>query len=194
MTDCNHCAGLSRSRLLHRAAAEAGRGLPAIEHGMPLPAGTGLSRRSFLAQSAGAMLAVYGSSKLGLRALDAGIAAAATGPAQPVLISVFLEGGADALSVLSPQGDPLYKKLRPHLALSGGPAFSEDDRLRWHPAAAALAGSPGGGSGETAASTPTAEGGSPLWHARRRTNPKAGLRRSIAGTIPQRCAGGITLL
>jgi uncharacterized protein (DUF1501 family) len=139
MTDCNHCAGLSRSRFLHRAAAEAGRGLPAIEHGMPLPAGTGLSRRSFLAQSAGAMLAVYGSSKLGLQAFEEGIAAAATGPAQPVLVSVFLEGGADALSVLSPQGDPLYKKLRPHLALSGGPAFSEDDRLRWHPAAAALA-------------------------------------------------------
>jgi uncharacterized protein (DUF1501 family) len=139
MTDCNHCAGLSRSRFLHRAAAEAGRGLPAIEHGMPLPAGTGLSRRSFLAQSAGAMLAVYGSSKLGLQAFEEGIAAAATGPAQPVLVSVFLEGGADALSVLSPQGDPLYKKLRPHLALAGGPAFSEDDRLRWHPAAAALA-------------------------------------------------------
>jgi uncharacterized protein (DUF1501 family) len=139
MSDCNHCAGLSRSRFLHRAAAEAGRGLPAIEPGMPAPAGTGLSRRSFLAHSAGAALAVYGASKLGLRALDEGIAAAASSPAQPVIVSVFLEGGADALSVLSPQGDPLYKKLRPHLALSGGPAFSEDDRLHWHPAAAALA-------------------------------------------------------
>src|SRR6202008_3206234 len=61
---CNHCNGLSRSRLLHRAAAEAGRGLPVIEPGMPLPAGTGLSRRSFVAQSVGAMLAVYGGSKL----------------------------------------------------------------------------------------------------------------------------------
>ena len=48
MSDCLHCDGLSRSRLLHRAIAEAGRGLPAIEPGMPLPAGTGLSRRSFL--------------------------------------------------------------------------------------------------------------------------------------------------
>ena len=139
MSDCHHCDGLSRSRFLHRAAAEAGRGLPAIEAGMPLPAGTGLTRRSFLAQSAGAMLAVYGSSKLGLRAFEEGVAIAANGPAQPVLVSVFLEGGADALSVLSPQGDPLYQKLRPHLALSGGPAFSEDDRLHWHPAAAALA-------------------------------------------------------
>jgi uncharacterized protein (DUF1501 family) len=139
MSDCNHCDGLSRSRLLHRAAAEAGRGLPAIEPGMPLPAGTGLSRRSFLGHGAGALLAVYGSSKLGLRALEEGIAAAAGGAAQPILISIFLEGGADGLSVLSPQGDPLYTKLRPSLALSGGPAFSEDDRLRWHPAAAALA-------------------------------------------------------
>jgi hypothetical protein len=138
MTDCNHCAGLSRSRLLHRAAAEAGRGLPAIEPGMPLPAGTGLSRRSFVAQSVGAMLAVYGSSRLGLSALEEGIAAAATGAAQPVLVSVFLEGGADALSVLSPQGDPLYQKLRPKLALSGGAVFAEDGRLHWHPAANGL--------------------------------------------------------
>jgi uncharacterized protein (DUF1501 family) len=139
MTDCNHCVGLSRSRLLRRAAAEAGRGLPSIEHGMPLPAGTGLSRRSFLAHGAGAMLAVYGSSKLGLRALEEGIAAAAGAAPQPVLVSIFLEGGADALSILSPQGDPLYRKLRPKLALSGGTTFSEDPRLHWHPAATALA-------------------------------------------------------
>ena len=139
MSDCNHCDGLSRSRFLHRAAAEAGRGLPAIEPGMPLPAGTGLSRRTFLGQSVGALLAVYGSSKLGLRALEEGIAAAAGGTAPPILISIFLEGGADALSVLSPQGDPLYKKLRPNLALSGGTAFAEDDRLHWHPAAGGLA-------------------------------------------------------
>jgi uncharacterized protein (DUF1501 family) len=139
MSECRACDGLSRSRLLHRAAAEAGRGLPAIEPGMPLPAGTGLSRRSFLAQGVGAALAVYGGSKLGLRALEEGIALAATGPTQQVLVSVFLEGGADALSVLSPQGDPLYRNLRPHLALSGGQAFAEDDRLRWHPALNALA-------------------------------------------------------
>jgi uncharacterized protein (DUF1501 family) len=139
MSGCNHCTGLSRSRLLHRAAAEAGRGLPSVEPGMPLPAGTGLSRRSFLAQGVGAALAVYGGSRLGLRAFEDGIALAASGPAQPVLVSVFLEGGADALSVLSPQGDPLYRKLRPQLALGGGTPFAEDDRLRWHPALASLA-------------------------------------------------------
>ena len=139
MRQCRHCEGLSRSRFLHRAAAEAGRGLPAIEPGMPMPAGTGLSRRAFVARGLGALVAVYGGSRLGFRALEEGIAAAATGPAQPVLVSVFLEGGADALSVLSPQGDPLYRKLRPKLALSGGATFGEDDRLHWHPATAGIA-------------------------------------------------------
>ena len=135
---CNHCDGLSRSRLLHRALTEAGRGLPTIEPGMPLPAGTGLSRRHFLVGSLSAALAVYGGSRLGLRAFEEGIAAAASGPAAPILVSVFLEGGADGLSVLSPQGDPLYQKLRPQLALSGGTALAEDDRLYWHPALGGL--------------------------------------------------------
>jgi uncharacterized protein (DUF1501 family) len=139
MSDCNHCNGLSRSRLLHRAAAEAGRGLPMVEPGMPLPAGTGLSRRSFLAQGLGAALSVYGVSKLLPGVFDEGIALAASGPAQPVLVSIFLEGGADALSVLSPQGDPLYRKLRPKLGLSGGAALAEDDRLHWHPSLGSLA-------------------------------------------------------
>ena len=135
---CNHCDGLSRSRFVHRALAEAGRGLPAIEPGMPLPAGTGLTRRNFLTKSLGAAVAVYGSSYLGLRQLEEGIAAAASGPAAPILVSVFLEGGADGLSVLSPQGDPLYKKLRPQLALAGGTQLAEDDRLYWHPALGGL--------------------------------------------------------
>ncbi|MHB8468706.1 MAG: DUF1501 domain-containing protein [Gaiellaceae bacterium] len=139
MSGCNHCAGLTRSRLIHRAAAEAGRGLPGIEPGMPLPAGTGLSRRAFAARGLGTLLAVYGGSRLGWRALEEGIAAAASLPAQPVLVSVYLEGGADALSVLSPQGDPLYRKLRPRLALAGGQALAEDARLNWHPATGGLA-------------------------------------------------------
>src|SRR5262249_53429645 len=97
--DCVHCDGLTRSRLLHKAYAEAGRGLPAIGPGMPLPAGTGLPRRRFVIGGLGAALAVYGGSQLGLRAFEEGIAAAATGPAKPVFVSVFLEGGADGLSV-----------------------------------------------------------------------------------------------
>jgi uncharacterized protein (DUF1501 family) len=136
-----HCDEFSRSSLVRRAAAEAGRGLPAIEQGMPLPAGTGLDRRAFLAKSAGVALAVYGASKLGLNALDEGIAAAAGARSQPILISVFLPGGADSLSVLYPAGDPHYRKLRPKLALAegAGPAFTEDDRLHWHPSLTPLA-------------------------------------------------------
>jgi uncharacterized protein (DUF1501 family) len=136
-----HCDEFSRASLFRRAAAEAGSGLPAIEPGMPLPAGTGLHRRAFLARSAGVALAVYGASKLGVNALDEGIAKAAAAPTQPVLVSVFLPGGADSLSVLYPAGDPNYGKLRPKLALadSAGPVFTEDDRLHWHPSLAPLA-------------------------------------------------------
>lgn len=134
-----HCDGLSRSRLLHKAVAEAGRGLPSIEHGMPVPAGTGLTRRSFVSHTLGAALAIYGGSRLDLRAFEEGIANAATGRQKKILITVFLEGGADGLSMLSPQGDPQYQKLRPSLALSGGTPFTEDPSLFWHPALSGIA-------------------------------------------------------
>jgi uncharacterized protein (DUF1501 family) len=135
------CNDFSRTEILRRAAAEAGRGLPAIENGMPLPAGTGLDRRSFLARSAGLALAVYGGSSLLPRAFEEGIAAATAAGPQKVLVSVFLDGGADSLSMLFPDGDPLYRKLRPRLALpaSAGLPFAEDPRLRWHPSLAGLA-------------------------------------------------------
>jgi uncharacterized protein (DUF1501 family) len=135
------CNDFSRTDLMRRVAAEAGRGLPSIEAGMPTPAGTGLDRRSFLARSAGLALAVYGGASLLSRAFEEGIAAAAAAGPQPVLVSVFLEGGADSLSMLFPNGDPLYRKLRPRLSLpaSAGLPFGEDDRLRWHPSLAALA-------------------------------------------------------
>ena len=89
---------------------------------MPLPAGTGLDRRSFLARSAGLALAVYGGSSLLPRAFEDGIAAAAAAGPQRVLVSVFLDGGADSLSMLFPSGDPLYRQLRPRLALPARPA------------------------------------------------------------------------
>lgn len=135
------CDDCNRTELLRRAVAEAGRGLPAIEPGMPLPAGTGLSRRSFVTHAAGFALAVYGGGRLSAALLDDGIAGAATGPQQPVLVSIFLEGGIDALSVLYPASDPLYAQLRPKLALpaSSGLPFAEDPRLLWHPSAAPLA-------------------------------------------------------
>ena len=135
----NCCNNYTRSQLLRSAAAEAGKGLPAIEPGMPEPAGTGLSRRSFLSRSAGLALAVYGASKIPLAAFEEGIAQAA--PSDKILVSVFFDGGIDALSVLAPVGDPRYSQLRPNLALApdAGTEFTEDPRLRWHPSAAGLA-------------------------------------------------------
>ncbi len=135
------CREHTRSELM-RAAAEAGRGLPAIERGAPLPAGTGLSRRAFMARSAGLALAVYGASALSPRALQAGIEEAqAAGPADAVLVSVFLDGGVDSLTMLAPSNDATYRELRPTLALPAGQGtpFSEDSRLFWHPSAAGFA-------------------------------------------------------
>lgn len=133
------CSGYTRSQLLRSAAAEAGKGLPAIEAGMPEPAGTGLSRRKFLSRSAGLALAVYGASKIPLSAFEPGIAQAAQG--DKIIVSVFFDGGIDSLSVLAPTGDSRYSQLRPNLALppGAGTSFSEDPSLQWHPSAAALA-------------------------------------------------------
>jgi uncharacterized protein (DUF1501 family) len=131
-----HCRDYTRSELMRRAAAQAGQGLPAIENGMPLPAGTGLSRRSFLSRSAGLALAVYGATRLPLAAFEAGIAHAATPP--KVLVSIFFDGGIDSLNVLAPINDSTYQGLRPTLALQSGLGFSESSDLFWHPSAASL--------------------------------------------------------
>jgi uncharacterized protein (DUF1501 family) len=129
---CDECSRAAALRAL------AGRGLPAIEPGMPLPAGTGLTRRRFVARSVGLALSVYGAGRLGL--FDEGIAAAATaGSVEPILVTVFLGGGADSLSALYPDGDPLYRELRRKLAVTGGTQFTEDTRLYWHPSLAPLA-------------------------------------------------------
>jgi uncharacterized protein (DUF1501 family) len=91
---------------------------------MPLPAGTGLTRRNFVLRSAGLALAVYGGTRLAGEAIDDGIARAAAATDR-VLVSVFLDGGADAISILFPDGDPKYRVLRTTLALpaSSGIAF-----------------------------------------------------------------------
>jgi uncharacterized protein (DUF1501 family) len=132
------CNEFNRAQLLRAGIAEAGRGLPQVEPGMPAPAGTGLTRRRFLSRSAGAALAVYGASKIPLSAFERGIAQAAT--PEKVIVSVYFEGGIDALSVLAPIGDPRYEKLRPTLKQAENPslAFAEDTRLQWHPGAAPL--------------------------------------------------------
>ena len=136
-----HCSEHSRAAFFRRGLAEAGQGLPTIEPGMPVPAGTGLDRRTFVARGVGLALAVYGGAALRPEFFDEGIAAAAAAPQRKVLVSVFLDGGADALSLIAPTGDPLYRQLRPRLALpvGAGPAFAEDETLSWHPSLAPLA-------------------------------------------------------
>jgi uncharacterized protein (DUF1501 family) len=133
------CSNYTRSQLLRAAAAEAGQGLPSIEGGMPLPAGTGLSRRSFLSRSAGLAMAVYGASKLPLAAFEEGIAHAATNGR--ILVSIFFDGGIDSLSVLAPVGHSRYATLRPTLALPAdqGTPFAPDPTMHWHPSAQPLA-------------------------------------------------------
>ncbi len=137
------CNDFTRSQMLRAGIAQAGRGLPVIEPGMPLPAGTGMDRRSFLLRSAGAVLSVYGAAALSPRHLEDGIAAAAAAspPNAPVLVSIFMEGGWDALSVLAPVKEHRYHELRPSLALAegAGAPFTEDETLMWHPQAAGLA-------------------------------------------------------
>ena len=132
MHDHKHCADYAR--------AQAGRGLPALEPGMPVPAGTGLSRRSFLLRAAGTALSVYGAGSIASQVLEEGIAMAQTAdPARKVLVSVFLSGGIDSLSVLAPFEDAKYRSLRPTLRVESGTQFSEDQRLLWHPSAKGLA-------------------------------------------------------
>lgn len=135
-----HCNDFERSH------ARAGDGLPSIEPGMPLPAGTGLSRRSMLLRSLGVGMAVYGSSAIGSpEHVEAAINEALG--SNKVLISVFVDGGWDALSVLAPFGtdhrhEARLAALRPGLAgavpRAGAVALAADPSLSWHPSAAGL--------------------------------------------------------
>ena len=135
----NCCNDFTRSQALHRAAAAAGQAVAPRDSRAPMAAGKGLDRRQFLLRGTGVVLSLYGASRLNIAGLEEGIAAAA--PADRVLVSVFMAGGIDSVSVLAPVGDPAYRRLRPKLALGDaeGTPFTEDGRLRWHPSAAGLA-------------------------------------------------------
>ncbi len=141
-----YCDGFARSQAVRRVLAS-GR-LPVAREWdprMPVPAGAGIDRRRFLAAMVGGFATVYGAQRAGLTdgMLGDGIArAAAIRPTDsPILVSLFLQGGIDALSLLAPAGDPLYQRLRPTLAVAPGSGvqFREDPSLTWHPAATSLA-------------------------------------------------------
>ena len=132
----------SRSRAAApRARPRAGRGLPGIEPGMPLPAGTGLTRRSFISRRAGWRCRLRRRERSAREAFEEGIAAAAAaGPSDPVLVSVFLVGRRRLASACSPRrADPQLRHAaarRSRCAADPGTPFTEDTSLRWHPAAA----------------------------------------------------------
>jgi uncharacterized protein (DUF1501 family) len=142
----NCCSSFTRSEALRAALAGTRAGNPREwEPSMPIPAGTGIDRRRFLLGAAGGLISVYGAGRLGLggQALSTGIAQAADMQSRdsPILVSIFLAGGIDALSVLAPVADPVYLKLRPTLAVNASDAipFSEDPSLAWSPSAAPFA-------------------------------------------------------
>jgi uncharacterized protein (DUF1501 family) len=134
------CDGLSRSEVLARVGSPR-----EWDPRMPVPAGAGVDRRRFLLGAAGGLVSVYGAGRLGLggQAMSEGIAQAAEtqGAGSPILVSIFLAGGIDALSVLAPTEDATYRKLRPTLAVApgSGTPFSEDPRLSWSAAAGGFA-------------------------------------------------------
>ncbi|MBO9532982.1 MAG: DUF1501 domain-containing protein [Solirubrobacteraceae bacterium] len=131
-----HCHDYARSH------AMAGAGLPQIEPGMPVPAGTGLTRRSMLLRTLGLGVAVYGGGALaGAQRLEAAINDALG--QHRVVVSVFVDGGWDNLSLLAPFGlEADLARLRPNLTTSIDRAkavpLDLDPRLSWHPAAAGL--------------------------------------------------------
>jgi uncharacterized protein (DUF1501 family) len=139
------CDSFSRSQAIRRVLG-AGRTPVAREWDprMPVPAGVKIDRRRLLVGAAGSLLSVYGAGRLGLtdRALGDGIAKAATleNATSPILVSVFLQGGVDSLSLLGPAGDPTYEKLRPTLAVpaTNGLSLREDPSLYWHPSASSF--------------------------------------------------------
>lgn len=97
----------------------------------PDAAALGLTRRELL-RGAAAGLALW--------ACPAGLARAASagdgGP--PVLVTVFLRGGADGLQLVVPHGDPDYAALRPSLGLPRSELFDIDGFFGLHPALAPL--------------------------------------------------------
>ena len=112
-------------------------------------ASAGMSRRDFLRNGAVASITVYGASMLSWgRIWDAVAAQAATpgGVTDPIIVSVFLDGGNDGLNTLvpvDPQNYPAYVQARNYIALDpanclalGGPAATPD--FVWNPAAAGL--------------------------------------------------------
>jgi uncharacterized protein (DUF1501 family) len=132
-----YCDGFARSQAIRTALSTGKTVEREWDPRMPIPAGVGIDRRRFLAGSLGGLAIVYGAERAGLtdRMLGDGIARAAETQSRnsPIIVSLFMQGGLDALSLLGPAGDPLYEKYRPTLAIApgSGQTFREDSSLTW---------------------------------------------------------------
>ena len=116
---------------------------PAIEPGMPTPAGTGLSRRSFLLRSAGLALSVYGAGqarpacRCSRRASPAPQAGGAGHGARQRVPRRRRRQHVDPRADRRPELPPAAPE--PRAARRAAACSARTTRLTWHPAAAPLA-------------------------------------------------------
>ena len=107
----------------------------------------GICRRDFLRNGAVAFLTVYGASMMSWsRIWEAAAARAATPSTDPIIVSIFLDGGNDGLNTLVPVTGAdyaAYVTKRPNIGLDpvsclplGGAAATPD--WRWNPAATGM--------------------------------------------------------
>ena len=111
---------------------------PALDRARDAGAGRHRARPATLpvSRALGLALAVYGGAALRPARARGGDRSRPAAAGTKVLVSVFLDGGADSLSMLFPADDAHYRKLRPRLALTPDATsvqFTEDPRLWWHP-------------------------------------------------------------
>lgn len=74
-----------------------------------------------------------GMAGLGLAGLAGWPAPASAAARRRRLVLIELNGGNDALNTFPPQRDPLYRRLRPTLAVPAGEIIAVTPQLGWHP-------------------------------------------------------------
>ena len=118
-----------------RGVAEAGRGLPSIEPGMPVPGGNRAQPALVPAALGAALRSVYG----GLASCGSALRGGHRPGGRRAATRCSSRSSSRAASTRSRcsrrSNDATYRRLRPKLALRRAPAprSTEDPRLRWHP-------------------------------------------------------------
>ena len=107
------------------------------ESAVPVPLVGDMTRRRFLAVAGGTAGAVAATAWLRPSFLLGGAAEASPATGNTI-VQVFLRGGADGLSIVSPLGDSRYQTVRPGIAIPDSAALALDGNFGLHPAAIAL--------------------------------------------------------